>query len=241
MEKAEGKGRQSQGTQIEAERGETGQTNDAGRRRRRGRGQANGISTRRRAERAGALPGRRRCCFFFVSRTRRGESLISCGVRAFDVLRDRDFSRGPFCAFGSCAENEAGCGASAGGGSCGSAGSGGSRSAQQRRSSIVVIPPMQICPGDLLVYSKVLTQRSSVLGESARSVDRRLFIAMASLYFHSLFAPQTGRARRRAWPETRVRTFVRSRRVCLAPGGQLARARRSANRRHPLGDDVTTR
>ena len=33
-----------------------------------------------------------------------------------------------------------------------------------RRSSIVVIPPMQICPGDLLVYSKVLTQRSNLLG-----------------------------------------------------------------------------
>lgn len=33
-----------------------------------------------------------------------------------------------------------------------------------RRSSIVVIPPMQICPGDLLVYSKVLTQRSNHLG-----------------------------------------------------------------------------
>ncbi|XP_046406302.1 uncharacterized protein LOC124171204 [Ischnura elegans] len=32
-----------------------------------------------------------------------------------------------------------------------------------RRSSIVVIPPMQICPGDLLVYSKVLTQRNDLL------------------------------------------------------------------------------
>uniref|UniRef100_T1JEI5 DH domain-containing protein n=1 Tax=Strigamia maritima TaxID=126957 RepID=T1JEI5_STRMM len=35
-----------------------------------------------------------------------------------------------------------------------------------RRSSIVVIPPMQICPGDLLVYSKVLTQRNNLLGSS---------------------------------------------------------------------------
>ncbi|XP_054164293.1 uncharacterized protein LOC128961975 [Oppia nitens] len=33
----------------------------------------------------------------------------------------------------------------------------------RRRSSIVVIPPMQICPGDLLVYSKVLTQRNNLL------------------------------------------------------------------------------
>ena len=49
------------------------------------------------------------------------------------------------------------------GGSCGSGSSGNSRT-QQRRSSFVVIPPMQICPGDLLVYSKVLTQRNSVLG-----------------------------------------------------------------------------
>jgi len=32
-----------------------------------------------------------------------------------------------------------------------------------RRNSIVVIPPMQICPGDLLVYSKVLTQRNNFL------------------------------------------------------------------------------
>ncbi|XP_023228706.1 uncharacterized protein LOC111629076 isoform X2 [Centruroides sculpturatus] len=33
----------------------------------------------------------------------------------------------------------------------------------RRRSSIVVIPPMQICPGDLLVYSKVLTHRNTLL------------------------------------------------------------------------------
>ncbi|KAI1301274.1 Pleckstrin homology domain-containing family G member 7 [Halotydeus destructor] len=33
----------------------------------------------------------------------------------------------------------------------------------RRRSSIVVIPPMQICPGDLLVYSKVLTNRNNLL------------------------------------------------------------------------------
>ncbi|CAB3379261.1 Hypothetical predicted protein [Cloeon dipterum] len=43
-----------------------------------------------------------------------------------------------------------------------SAGSDGPRT---RRSSIVVIPPMQICPGDLLVYSKVLTQRNNLTGE----------------------------------------------------------------------------
>lgn len=79
---------------------------------------------------------------------------------------------------GSCGSN--GDGSSGGGGSgngvrgssgsIGSAGSGsrsggGSAGGTQRRSSIVVIPPMQICPGDLLVYSKVLTQRSSVLGK----------------------------------------------------------------------------
>lgn len=29
----------------------------------------------------------------------------------------------------------------------------------------MVIPPMQICPGDLLVYGKVLSQRKSLLGE----------------------------------------------------------------------------
>ncbi|XP_049528769.1 pneumococcal serine-rich repeat protein isoform X1 [Dermacentor silvarum] len=35
----------------------------------------------------------------------------------------------------------------------------------RRRSSIVVIPPMQICPGDLLVYSKVLTHRNNLLAD----------------------------------------------------------------------------
>ena len=63
----------------------------------------------------------------------------------------------------SCTENDGNCSGSVGGGSCGSGSSGNSRT-QQRRSSFVVIPPMQICPGDLLVYSKVLTQRNSVLG-----------------------------------------------------------------------------
>ena len=33
-----------------------------------------------------------------------------------------------------------------------------------RRSSVVVIPPMQVCPGDLLVYSKALTQRGNFPG-----------------------------------------------------------------------------
>ncbi|KAK4324908.1 hypothetical protein Pmani_004494 [Petrolisthes manimaculis] len=36
-------------------------------------------------------------------------------------------------------------------------------SRNKRRSSIVVIPPMQVCPGDLLVYSKVLTQRTNLI------------------------------------------------------------------------------
>ncbi|RWS31588.1 pleckstriny domain-containing family G member 7-like protein [Leptotrombidium deliense] len=39
----------------------------------------------------------------------------------------------------------------------------------RRRSSIVVIPPMQICPGDLLVYSKVLTQRNDLLEASRKN------------------------------------------------------------------------
>ena len=33
-----------------------------------------------------------------------------------------------------------------------------------RRSSVVVIPPMQVCPGDLLVYSKALTHRDIYTG-----------------------------------------------------------------------------
>ncbi|GAB6029622.1 hypothetical protein CHUAL_005360 [Chamberlinius hualienensis] len=45
-------------------------------------------------------------------------------------------------------------------------GSNESLASRKRRSSIVVIPPMQICPGDLLVYSsKVLTQRNNLLGD----------------------------------------------------------------------------
>ncbi|ODN04132.1 hypothetical protein Ocin01_02541 [Orchesella cincta] len=41
-------------------------------------------------------------------------------------------------------------------------------SPRARRSSIVVIPPMQICPGDLLVYGKCLSQRKSLLGMFTR-------------------------------------------------------------------------
>ena len=33
-------------------------------------------------------------------------------------------------------------------------------------SSVVVIPHMQICPGDLLVYSRVLTHKASGYGET---------------------------------------------------------------------------
>ena len=33
--------------------------------------------------------------------------------------------------------------------------------------SVAVIPPMQICPGDLLVYSRVLAHKASGYGESA--------------------------------------------------------------------------
>ena len=39
-----------------------------------------------------------------------------------------------------------------------------SRSFPPRRSSVVVIPPMQVCPGDLLVYSKALTHRGNFPG-----------------------------------------------------------------------------
>ena len=30
---------------------------------------------------------------------------------------------------------------------------------------MVVIPPMQVCPGDLLVYSKALTHRGNIAGK----------------------------------------------------------------------------
>jgi hypothetical protein len=69
-----------------------------------------------------------------------------------------------------------------GGGSCGSGSSGNSRT-QQRRSSFVVIPPMQICPGDLLVYSKVLTQRNSVLGNQFNYIARHRVIFIPSMKF----------------------------------------------------------
>lgn len=48
----------------------------------------------------------------------------------------------------------------------GSSTEGGTTFNRHRRNSIVVIPPMQICPGDLLVYSKVLTQRNNLLASS---------------------------------------------------------------------------
>ena len=43
-------------------------------------------------------------------------------------------------------------------------GQGSPRSYPPRRSSVVVIPPMQVCPGDLLVYSKALTHRGNFPG-----------------------------------------------------------------------------
>ena len=39
-------------------------------------------------------------------------------------------------------------------------------------SSVVVIPPMQICPGDLLVYSRVLTHKASGYGEEFFTLSR---------------------------------------------------------------------
>eukprot|EP00095_Tigriopus_kingsejongensis_P001614 maker-scaffold289_size220122-snap-gene-0.15 protein:Tk01614 transcript:maker-scaffold289_size220122-snap-gene-0.15-mRNA-1 annotation:"rho rac guanine nucleotide exchange" len=44
-----------------------------------------------------------------------------------------------------------------------SGGGTGGRTFPPRRSSVVVIPPMQVCPGDLLVYSKALTHRGNYL------------------------------------------------------------------------------
>ena len=38
------------------------------------------------------------------------------------------------------------------------------RTSQLRRSSFVVIPAMQVCPGDLLVYSKALTHQNTFTG-----------------------------------------------------------------------------
>ncbi|CAG0890316.1 unnamed protein product [Darwinula stevensoni] len=53
-----------------------------------------------------------------------------------------------------------------------SSGSGDSLTTSRHRSnSIVVIPPMQICPGDLLVYSKLLTQKKSLLASAVRDLE----------------------------------------------------------------------
>jgi len=87
-------------------------------------------------------------------------------------------------------ENDTGCC----GGTSGSIGSGsssnGSGSRNHRRSSFVVIPPMQICPGDLLVYSKVLTQRNNILGnyKSHNSNKSQYFYVH---YLHCFFMAQT--------------------------------------------------
>lgn len=103
----------------------------------------------------------------------------------------------------SCTENDGNCSGSVGGGSCGSGSSGNSRT-HQRRSSFVVIPPMQICPGDLLVYSKVLTQRNSVLGKSFLQSYILSDVLFLSLKFISFLSLQIGTDRLRASPEIRV-------------------------------------
>ncbi len=65
---------------------------------------------------------------------------------------------------------EAGRGSRGSAGSSGSGGGSGSGSrAFPRRSSVVVIPPMQVCPGDLLVYSKALTHRGNFQGQYTRT------------------------------------------------------------------------
>jgi hypothetical protein len=127
-------------------------------------------------------------------------------------------------------ENDTGCC----GGTSGSIGSGsssnGSGSRNHRRSSFVVIPPMQICPGDLLVYSKVLTQRNNILGnyKSHNSNKSQYFyvhylhcffmaqtnflfiftyLLMRVFFFLSFFSPcchQIGKDLRRVWQETLV-------------------------------------
>ena len=50
------------------------------------------------------------------------------------------------------------------------------RSTFPRRSSVVVIPPMQVCPGDLLVYSKALTHRGNIAGTYGFYIFFRILI-----------------------------------------------------------------
>ena len=57
---------------------------------------------------------------------------------------------------------------SSGGGALSGFSGSANRSTFPRRSSVVVIPPMQVCPGDLLVYSKALTHRGNIAGMSQR-------------------------------------------------------------------------
>ena len=69
---------------------------------------------------------------------------------------------------------------------------------------------MQICPGDLLVYSKVLTQRNNFLGTS--TIPLIIYCHLCHhfffpffFFFFKIYFMQTGRDRRRVWPERQVR------------------------------------
>ena len=61
---------------------------------------------------------------------------------------------------------------SSGGGALSGFSGSANRSTFPRRSSVVVIPPMQVCPGDLLVYSKALTHRGNIAGMSQRRAKK---------------------------------------------------------------------
>ena len=54
-------------------------------------------------------------------------------------------------------------------------GSPNARAFPPRRSSVVVIPPMQVCPGDLLVYSKALTHRGNFPGSVFTVIEVALY------------------------------------------------------------------
>ena len=58
---------------------------------------------------------------------------------------------------------------------------------------MVVIPPMQVCPGDLLVYSKALTHRGNIAGKKimqnpsrvGRFENLRKLVKIRILFIHT--------------------------------------------------------
>ena len=86
-----------------------------------------------------------------------------------------------------------------------------------RRSSVVVIPPMQVCPGDLLVYSKALTHRGNLQGRGKYCCECGNAPYFLKLFLHLVL--QSSTARRRVWRMSKVSDSLSSPCSGLSTGG----------------------